>query len=76
MYVGFFFNPLRPIVDSQNQLPLPHQKHNPQPKNNKNTTPWSPAAHRPPAASILKASLLAVCYVRVLNHRNLGIYTF
>jgi hypothetical protein len=62
------------MVDSQNNPPLLHQKHNPQPKNNKNTTPWSPAAHRPPAASILEVSLIAICYAIVLDHRNGNIF--
>ena len=39
-----------------------------------NMKPWSIAAHRPLAASILKVSLIAVYYAIVLNHHNTAIY--
>ncbi len=40
----------------------------------KSITPWSPATRHPPAASILKVSLIAVRYMVVLNCLNMAIY--
>jgi hypothetical protein len=69
----YFLNPLRLMVDSQNQPPLPHQKHNPH-KKPTHTTPWHYAARRPPVASIFKVCPIAICHAIVLDHPSMAIY--